>query len=126
MAKQPTVYILEDDPAVRDSLAALVKSMQLPSECFGSADEFLSVYDSSLRGCLILDIRLPGMSGIELQEELVDRGSQLPIIMVTGHGDAALKERAISLGAVEFVEKPYYPHFLRETIRKAIEGFSDP
>lgn len=121
MSDIPTVYIVDDDEAVRDSLAVLVRAMNLQVACFDSAQQFLDECDLARPGCLVLDLRMPGMSGFDLQEHLVALESKLPIIIMTGHGDVPMSVRALKQGAIDFLEKPYRPQQMRESIRLAIE-----
>lgn len=116
-----TVYIVDDDEAVRGSLLLLMKSVRLPARAFGGAQEFLAVFDPGLSGCLVLDIRMPGMGGLELQQELNVRGSILPIIFVTGHGDVPLAVEAMQQGAMDFIQKPFRDDDLIDRIHKALE-----
>lgn len=118
---QATVYVVEDDPAVRETLTDLVTGISLQVECFSSAEEFLDSYDLLQPGCLVLDVRMPGMNGIELQEKLVAEKCLLPIIVITGHGDVPMTVRAMKQGAFDFFEKPYRPSQLLESITKAIQ-----
>jgi len=101
------VYIVDDDDAFRDSLRWLIESNGYVVETHSSAESFLAAYDPHQPGCIVLDIRMPGMSGIELQDELERRGITLPIIFVTGHGDVPTAVAAIKKGAAEFIEKPF-------------------
>ncbi len=103
----PTVFIVDDDDAVRDSLRYLLESADLRVEDFASAEEFLEVYSPYRVGCLLLDIRMPGMGGMELLERLAERKFFLPIIIITGHGDVSLAVRSIKTGAFDFIEKPF-------------------
>ena len=119
-ASKPTVFVLDDDPAIQDSLSALLQVMHLPAEFFSTVREFLDVYDPARPGCLLLDLRLPG-NGIELLKRMKNSKSSLPIIVITGHGDHETKEMAIQLGAVELFEKPVDVQRLCECIRKVIE-----
>ena len=100
------VYVIDDDEAVRDSIGMLLESADLPHQCFTSADEFFDQHDSSQRGCLVLDIRMPGMTGLELQQRLTEIGSTLPIIFITGHGDVPMAVEAMRRGALDFLRKP--------------------
>lgn len=118
---EPQVYVVEDDEAVRDSLQLLLKTEGYKVASFPEATSFLEAWSPDMNGCIVLDIRMPGMSGMELQKELVSRGSELPIIFVTGHGDVPLAVEAMQLGAVDFVQKPYRDQELLEKIRKAME-----
>lgn len=118
---EATVFIIDDDAAVRQSLALLIRSMALPVASFESAQDFLERGDPTQPGCLVLDIRMPGMSGLELQDELVQRGFLLPVIFITGHGDVAMAVRAMKHGAVDFIEKPFNDQILLERINQALE-----
>ncbi|MBI4695167.1 MAG: response regulator transcription factor [Gammaproteobacteria bacterium] len=119
-AGSPTVFIVDDDGAVRDSLALLVKSMSLRVETFESARAFLDQYDPARPGCLVLDIRMPLMSGLELQQVLAERGIAIPIIFITGHGDVSMAVHAMRAGAVDFVEKPFKDQDLLDRINQAL------
>lgn len=114
------VFVVDDDPAVRSSMSWLLESVDLPvTEC-ASAQEFLDCYDPELPGCLILDVRLPGMSGLELQSELSKRGIEIPIVIVTGHAEVPMAVRAMKAGAVDFIEKPFSDQVLLDCIRRGI------
>lgn len=115
------VYIVDDDDAVRDSLSWLVESVGLEAETFASAAEFLDICNNELSGCLVSDVRMPGMSGIELQEQLVSRGIKIPIIFITGYGDIKMAVQAIQHGAVDFITKPFNDQELLDKIQHAIE-----
>ena len=117
---QPIIYVVDDDGAVRDSLTELGQSMGLKVEGYETALEFLDGVDPNQPGCLILDIRMPGMSGLELQDQLKSQGIFLPVIFVTGHGDVPMSVQAIKKGAHNFLEKPFSPEQLVENIREAI------
>lgn len=117
---EQTVYIVEDDEAVRDSLSLLLQSEGLPVIAYDRASRFLEDWRPDMAGCVVLDIRMPEMDGMELQEALVERGSDLPIIFVTGHGDVPLAVEAMRKGAVDFIEKPYHEEQLLEKIRNAL------
>jgi two-component system, LuxR family, response regulator FixJ len=106
---------------VRQSLSLLIRSMSLAVEAFESAQDFLERGDCARPGCLVLDIRMPGMSGLELQDELVRRGFVLPVIFITGHGDVAMAVRAMKHGAVDFIEKPFSDQLLLERINQALD-----
>ncbi len=116
-----TVFIVDDDDAVRESLAFLMKSVGIRAETFASAQAFLDVYNPSRAGCLLLDIRMPGMSGLELQDKLIQLGSILPIIFITGHGDVPMAVKAIKAGAADFVQKPFRDQELIDRIREVLE-----
>lgn len=115
-----SVYIVEDDDAVRDSLQLVLESMGRKVEPFADAGEFLQRYSPDMAGCIVLDIRMPGMNGMELQRKLNEMNSILPIIFVTGHGDVPLAVEAMQQGAVDFVQKPYREGELLEKIEKAL------
>lgn len=116
----PKVFVVDDDRAVRDSLALLVNSVGLEAETFASASEFLEAYRPEHRGCLVTDIRMPGMSGLELQEKLTEEHIPIPVIVLTGHGDVPAAVRALKAGAIDFVEKPFNPQALLDLIQQAI------
>jgi len=117
---QVTVFVVDDDRAVRDSLALLVQSVGLEVETFAGAREFLDAYRPDRPGCLITDIRMPGMSGLDLQERLTEDGYHIPVIVLTGFGDVPAAVRALKGGAVDFVEKPFNPQALLDLVQQAI------
>lgn len=114
------VYIVDDDKAVRDSLRWLIESIKLNVETFSSAQEFLENYRNNTISCLLLDIRMPGLSGLELQQELKQRGIHLPVIFITGHGDVPMAVRAMKAGAYDFIEKPFNDQELLDRIQQAL------
>lgn len=116
----PTVYIVDDDEAVRESLGLLLESVDQISSSFPSATHFLDAYHDDMAGCMVLDIRMPGMNGMELQKKLSDMNSILPIIFVTGHGDVPMAVEAIQQGAIDFIQKPYREQDLLDKINKAL------
>lgn len=120
MPEDVRVFIVDDDLAVLDSMAHLVRSQGLQSEVFASAEAFLNHYSPEMRGCLVLDLRLPGISGADLQQALKARGSSLPIIFVTGHGSVPSCVQALQNGAVTFLEKPFQPAVLLASIHEAL------
>jgi RNA polymerase sigma factor (sigma-70 family) len=120
MRDEPTVFVVDDDPGVSKSTRLLVKSVDLPIETYGSAKEFLEQVAPSHPGCLVLDLRMPEMGGLELQDQLAARGYALPIIFITAHGDVATAVRAMRAGAIEFLEKPYRGQDLLDRIHEAI------
>jgi len=120
-SKEPTVFVVDDDPAVRDALRLLIRSVQLEVEVFASAHDFLRAIDGERAGCLVLDIRMPGMSGLELQERLAEEGVGLPVIMITGHGDVPMAVRALKTGAFDFIEKPFNDQVLLDCVKRALE-----
>jgi FixJ family two-component response regulator len=115
------VFVVDDDDAVRDSLALLMKSVGLAVETYPSARDFLDHFDPERIGCLVLDVRMPGMSGIELQERLAKRNATLPIIFVTGHGDVPMAVHALRAGAVDFIQKPFSDQALLDRIQQSLE-----
>ncbi len=117
----PIVYVVDDEPSVCLSLKRLLRSVGLEARTFGSALEFLNSKRLDAPGCLVLDVRLPGLSGLDLQAELAARKFTLPIIFVTGHGDVPMSVRAMKAGAVEFLTKPYREQELLEAIQRAID-----
>jgi RNA polymerase sigma factor (sigma-70 family) len=121
MAEPGTVFIIDDDEAVRDSLSWLVKSAGLSAQTFESADDFLSGYGEDEPGCLILDIRMPGMNGLELQSVLSERDFRLPIIIISGHADVPMAVRALKEGAFDFIEKPFNDELLLDLVQRALE-----
>jgi RNA polymerase sigma factor (sigma-70 family) len=119
--QKPTVFIVDDDAAIRFAMQALMDSVNLDHEIFSSADEFLGKVTEQRPGCLVLDIRMPGLGGLELQEELIKRGNTLPIIFITGHGDVPMAVEAMQKGAVDFIQKPFRDQELLDRIREALE-----
>ena len=119
-----SVFIVDDDAHVRDSLKTLLESLGFRTETFDSARAFLNSSAISRNGCLVADIRMPDMDGLELQQELTMRGIDLPVIIVTGHGDVPLAVRAMKAGAIEFLEKPYNEHMLVEGIQRGLREAS--
>jgi FixJ family two-component response regulator len=117
---ESTVYVVDDDPAVRDGLKALLTVSGYRIEAFDSAESFLAAADRGAVGCAILDIRMPGMNGLELQRELKRRGIALPVIIITGHGDVPLAVAALKAGAVDFLEKPFDSDALLASIAEAL------
>jgi len=121
MPSEPTVFVVDDDPAVRDSLRWLLQSVDLAVETFATGEEFLRAYDPARPGCLVLDVRMPGMSGLRLQDELAAHGITLPIIILTGYAEVQTAVRAMKTGAFDFIEKPYSDEQLLDRIHHAIE-----
>jgi two-component system response regulator FixJ len=119
--KIPTVIVVDDDDAVRTSLRLLLKSVGLPVETHGSAHEFLAAFDADQPGCLVLDIRMPGMSGLELQAKLADEHAIVPIVFITGHGDVPMAVEAMQHGAVDFIQKPFRDQDLIDRINQALD-----
>jgi FixJ family two-component response regulator len=118
---EPTVFVIDDDSSFRRSTERLIRSSKFKVETFATATEFLSSERSNAPGCLVLDVRMPGLSGLDLQRELTRAGVRIPIIFMTGHGDIPMSVRAIKAGAVEFLTKPFRAQDLLDAIRDAIE-----
>lgn len=116
-----TIYVVDDDEAMRDSMTWLLEGEGYQVACFDSGESYLSAWRDSMRGCLILDVRMPEMSGLELHEKLDSHGSQLPIIFVTGHGDVPMAVAALQRGACDFIEKPFHNEELLSRIERALE-----
>jgi two-component system, LuxR family, response regulator FixJ len=121
MHSNATVFVVDDDPAIRESLRWLIESVGLNVKVFPTAQEFLEGYDPSTPGCVVLDIRMPGMSGLDLQNELATREIPVPIIIITGHAEVPVAVRALKAGAMDFIEKPFSDQLLLDRIRRAIE-----
>ena len=115
------VFVVDDDPSMRDSLRRLITSVGFKVEVFASARAFLDARRPDAPGCLVLDVRLPGLSGLDLQRELVETDAELPIIFITGHGDIPMSVRAMKAGAVEFLTKPFREQEMLDAIRSGIE-----
>ena len=120
-AAAPTVFVVDDDPSIREALSSLIRSVKLRVETFSSAQEFLRHDRLDAPACLVLDVRLPGMDGLELQQQLLRDRVHLPIIFMTGHGDIPMSVRAMKAGAVEFLTKPFRERDLLRAIEQAIE-----
>jgi FixJ family two-component response regulator len=116
-----TVYIVDDDEAVRDSLRWLLEANTYRVKAFASAEAFLSEYREDQPGVLIVDVRMPGMSGLQLQEELINRKSLMPVVFITGHGDVPMAVNTMKKGAVDFLEKPFNETDLREIVSRMFE-----
>jgi FixJ family two-component response regulator len=115
-----TVFVVDDDDAVRNSLRMLLKSAGVQTEAYASAQEFLSTYHISQPGCLVLDVRMPGMSGLEMQHELNLRGATIPVIFITGHGDIPMAVEAMQHGAFDFLQKPFRDQELLDRVQRAL------
>jgi FixJ family two-component response regulator len=120
-ADAPTVFIIDDDAGVRLAIQGLMKSVGLPSVSFASPDEFLRRPRPDGPSCLVLDVRLPGVSGLDVQHDLAEAGVHLPIIFITGHGDIPMSVKAMKSGAVEFLVKPFRDEDLLDAVRQALE-----
>jgi two-component system response regulator TtrR len=116
-----TIFVVDDDEAMRDSLTWLLEGEDYKVACFDSAESFLSARRDDMRGCIVLDVRMPEMSGLELHEKLDSLGSKLPIIFVTGHGDVPMAVAALQRGACDFIEKPFHNEELLSRIERALE-----
>ena len=117
----PTVFVVDDDPSVRASIQGLLKSANLRSESYGTAEDFLGSKRPEGPSCLVLDVSLPGVNGLDFQRELADAGIQIPIIFVTGHGDIPMTVKAMKSGAVEFLTKPFDDQDLLKAIHQALD-----
>jgi len=118
---QPIVFVVDDDESVRESLQYLLRSVGLECQAFASAAEFLGIYDRAQPGCLVLDVRMPGLSGPELQRLLNLRGAIIPVIFITGHGDISMAVDAMQQGASDFLQKPFRDQDLIDRIQRALE-----
>lgn len=118
---KPTVFLVDDDRDIRDSLRWLLESVGLQLQAFASAQEFLDAYRPETPGCLLLDVRMPGMSGLELQEKLLECGYDIPTIILTGHADVPMAVRAMKSGALDFIEKPFSDQILLDQVNLALE-----
>jgi FixJ family two-component response regulator len=116
-----TVFVIDDDEAVRNSLRLLLKSIGLPVRACTSAQDFLPTYDAHQPGCLVLDIRMPGMSGLELQQQLNLRGATIPVVFISGHGDIPMAVEAMQHGAFDFLQKPFRDQDLIDRVQRALE-----
>jgi RNA polymerase sigma factor (sigma-70 family) len=118
---EPIVIIVDDDAGVRNAIRLLVRSIGLQAETFGSGREFLDAFDPDRPGCLVLDVRMPGMSGLEVQKRLLKRRASIPIIFVTAHGDVPMAVDAVKAGALDFVQKPFRDQDLIDRIQEALD-----
>jgi FixJ family two-component response regulator len=121
LAAAPTVFVVDDDAGMRASIAGLLKSAGLRSECFGAAEDFLRCNRPDVPSCLVLDVSLPGINGLDFQHKLADAGVQIPIIFITGHGDIPMTVKAMKSGAVEFLTKPFDDQDLLDAIQQALD-----
>jgi two-component system, LuxR family, response regulator FixJ len=121
MAREPTVFVVDDDAAMRDSLRWLLESVGLRGETYATGEEFLDTYDPRQPGCLILDVRMPGMSGLSLQDTLAAQDITLPVIIITGYAEVPTAVRALKSGAIDFIQKPFNDDVLLERVRQALE-----
>ena len=118
---QSTIYIVDDDEAVRDSLRWLLEANGYRVKCYSGGEQFLNAYDPEQVGVLIADVRMPGMSGLELQEALIERQAPLPIVFITGHGDVPMAVSTMKKGAIDFLEKPFNETDLRNIVARMLE-----
>ncbi len=118
--EQPIVFVIDDDPAVRDALDSLLRSVELKAQLFGSTQEFLDTERPDAPGCIVLDVRLPGRSGLDFQRDLARLKIHLPIIFITGHGDIPMSARAFKAGAIEFLTKPFRDQELLDAVMLGI------
>jgi two-component system, LuxR family, response regulator FixJ len=121
MGLEPTVFIVDDDEEVRDALELLMQSIGLAAQSFASAQAYMDAFDPARPGCVVLDVRMKGMSGLELQRRLSEEPLFPPIIVITGHGDVPMAVRAVKAGAVDFIEKPFNEQLLLDAVHRAIE-----
>ena len=122
MTNETPIFVVDDDDAVRDSLKALLEAEGLSVETYASGQAFLDSYDPSRRACLLLDVRMPDMTGLELQQKLAARPHKLSIIIITGHGDVPMAVKAMKAGAVDFIEKPYSDGTILESVNDALQS----
>jgi FixJ family two-component response regulator len=118
---EPIVFVVDDDRAMRESLSWLLDSVGLRVRSFANAADFLAEHDPAQPGCLVLDVRMPGMSGLDLQSELASRGVELPTIVITGHAEVSMAVRAVKAGAIDFIEKPFSDQLLLDRVRQALK-----
>ena len=121
MSSEPIVYVVDDDPSVRKSLGRLLRLAKYRVEMFASGQEFMARQRRSGPACVVLDIRMPGLSGLDLQEMLTARNEQLAVVFITGHGDIPMTVRAMKAGAVDFLTKPYTGKVLLEAVRRGVD-----
>ena len=119
-APETMVHVVDDEAAIRESLAMLLRSVGLHSRAYAGAQEFLAAWRPGAQECLVCDVRMPGMSGLELQEALRARNAQLPVVLITGHGDVAMAVRAMKAGASDFIEKPFNDQVLLDAVNRAL------
>ena len=118
---EPTVFVVDDDRAKRESLSWLLDSVGLRVRSYATAADFLAEHDPAQPGCLVLDVRMPGMCGLDLQAELARRGVELPTIVITGHAEVSMAVRAVKAGAIDFIEKPFSDQLLLDRVRQALQ-----
>ncbi len=121
IAQQPIVYVVDDDASLREALVSLFRSVDLKVKAFNSAKEFLEDDRAEAPGCLVLDVRLPGINGLDFQDQLAERGVELPVVLMTGHGDIPMTVRGMKAGAVDFLPKPFRDQDMLDAVTTAIE-----
>ena len=121
MSETACVYIVDDEEAIRDSLALLLRSVGIPTRLFPDGGSFLAAYHAGMRGCVVLDVRMPRMGGLELQQELNRRGCSLPLIFMSGHGDVPMAVEAMRAGAMDFLQKPFHDEDMIRRVQRAME-----
>ena len=120
MVRTPIVFVVDDDPSMRHSIMRLLREVNIQVKAFPNAQEFLAAHDPEQPGCLIIDVRMPGMSGIDVHKHLVEKGHTIPVIIVTGHADVPMAVDALKRGAFDFLEKPLRPQPLLDVVRRAL------
>ena len=123
--QNPTVFVIDDDYAVRDSLSLLLRAERLHHKTYETATAFLNDLGPGASGCVVTDVRMPGMDGVELLRLLMDRRAKLPVVIMTGHADVPLAVEAMKLGAMDFIEKPFDSHVLLRAVRQCLEALED-
>ena len=118
------VFVVDDDDAIRDSISLLLETVDIPCVAFSTATDFLDKFDPNAKGCLVLDIRMPKMSGLELQKHLIDSGSDMRIIFITAHEDIQARHKALEAGAIDFLKKPFGDRALMDAIQRALSSYS--
>ena len=122
---KPMVFVVDDDEPVRDAIGMLLETVDIPYRSYDSAQAFLDQYDAEHRGCLVLDIRMPGMSGLELQQRLIEMEAPIPIVFITGHGDVPMAVEAMKRGAIDFICKPFRYQELLDRVHQALAREAD-
>jgi len=125
MHESQTVYIVDDDDAVRESLAVFLETAGFKIATFDSGNAFMDGLDAAGNGCLIIDVRMPGLGGLEIQQRLADRNATLPVIIITGHGDLPMAVKAMKAGAVDFIEKPFDAEALTQSVKNALKSSAE-
>ena len=122
MTNKPTVFVVDDDQAVRESLSILLASRNIQCKCYATAAQFLDSFDESNSGCLVVDIRMPGIDGIELHHQMTSRGIHIPTIVMTGNANIETCAEVMKRGVLDFIQKPFHPEKLLRTITRALES----